>query len=58
MIPIQLVPSKLTVPGLDPEATGNQQGRASSPAGLDTRAPSADGTSFNLKWVAVATRGL
>ena len=58
LIPIQLVPGQLLVPTLNPEATNTQEGRASSPAGATPGEPSPDGTSFELKWVAVASSGV
>ncbi len=64
VIPIRLVPSKLTVPTLLPgpnsakSTTPVRKGRAQSPAGATPGAVSRDGRSFDLKWVPVATRGL
>ena len=52
VIPIQLVPSKMLIPTLDPEATApNQKGTATSPAGATPGAVSPDGSSFSVTWV-------
>jgi hypothetical protein len=62
VIPIRLVPTKLTVPDIDPTATATdhngKQGVASSPAGATPGKYSADGTSFAIKWIAVARKGV
>ncbi len=57
-IPIQLVPSKLNVPTLNPDALTPAKAKASSPAGATPGPPSADGTSFGITWVPVATPGV
>jgi hypothetical protein len=59
---IKLVPGLVNVPNLGP-ATGaaqdtGEKGRASSPAGATPGKLSSGGSAFNLKWVAVATKGL
>jgi hypothetical protein len=56
--PIQLVPSKLNIPTLDPELPTPPKGRASSPAGATPGPVSADGSQFDLNWVAVANTGV
>jgi len=64
VIPLRLVPSKLVVPTLLPgpdaatASTPIRKGRARSPAGASPGPVSRNGTSFNLKWVATATRGV
>jgi hypothetical protein len=58
VIPVQLVPSPLLVPSLDPETTNIVKQHASSPAGSTPGPPSADGTSFTQTWVPVAQAGL
>jgi hypothetical protein len=58
VIPIQLVPSQMLVPTLNPEALSNQRGHANSPAGATPGPFSPDGTSFTQTWVPVAHRGL
>jgi hypothetical protein len=64
VIPLRLVPSKLVVPTLLPgpdtatASTPIRRGRARSPAGASPGPVSRNGTSFNLKWVATATRGV
>ena len=57
VIPIQLVPSTMTVPTLNPDASAGK-GRAASPAGANPGPVSTDGSAFNVQWVAVASRGL
>jgi hypothetical protein len=58
-IPIQLVPSKLNIPTLDPEATqAPPKAKASSPAGATPGPPSPDGSSFGITWVPVASPGV
>ena len=56
--PIQLVPSKLNIPTLDPELPTPPKGKASSPAGATPGPVSADGSQFDLNWVAVANTGV
>jgi hypothetical protein len=61
--PVQLVPSKVTVPVIlqtqSPDDTPpNKKEIAASPAGSTPGPLSRDGTSFQLKWVAVAKKGL
>lgn len=65
--PIQLVPGQLLVPTIThsgqsdtpaAEATLAQEGHASSPAGATPGHPLVDGSSFKVKWVAVATKGV
>jgi hypothetical protein len=56
--PVQLVPTKLTVPTLNPDAPGGAQGQASSPAGATPGPHSDDGKSFSITWVKTATAGL
>ena len=62
VIPVRLVPTRLTVPVLNPVAISSghrgKQGQASSPAGATPGSPSADGRSFSWRWVKVATRGI
>ncbi len=58
VVPVQLVPSTLTVPTLNPEASSTGKGKAASPAGATPGPVSTDGSAFNVQWVAVATRGL
>lgn len=67
VIPIQLVPGELLVPTIShsgesstppDQATIAQEGHASSPAGATPGHPSADGSSFKVKWVAVANKGV
>jgi hypothetical protein len=62
VIPIRLVPSKMTVPVISPTAISSshrgQQGEAKSPAGATPGKVSADGRSFSWRWVKVATKGL
>jgi hypothetical protein len=62
IIPIKLVPTRLTVPTISPSAISSgkrgKTGQAKSPAGATPGKPSDDGSSFGVKWVAVATRGL
>jgi Peptidase A4 family len=62
IVPIKLVPTQLTVPTISPSAISSghrgKQGQAKSPAGATPGKPSDDGSSFGVKWVAVATRGL
>ena len=58
VIPVQLVPSKVNIPTLNPEATSSDTGKADSPAGATPGDPSSDGSSFSIRWVKVATRGL
>ncbi len=61
---VRLVPSKLLVPTLLPSPTAAtsstpvRRGRALSPAGATPGSLSRSGTSFNLRWVPVATRGV
>jgi hypothetical protein len=57
-IPIQLVPSKLNIPTLNPDALTPAKAKASSPAGATPGPASADGTSFGITWVPVATAGV
>ncbi len=56
--PLQLVPGKVLVPSLDPEATHTGTGQADSPAGATPGDASDDGSSFTDKWAPVSTRGL
>ncbi|MBV8079758.1 MAG: hypothetical protein JO186_05205 [Actinobacteria bacterium] len=58
VIPIQLVPSKVSVPTLNPDAPTPQKQTASSPAGATPGPVSADGSAFSINWVAVANGGL
>ncbi len=58
VVPIQLVPSMMNVPTLNPEATSSGRGRAASPAGATPGPISTDGSAFSIQWVAVASRGL
>jgi hypothetical protein len=55
---LQLVPTKLSVPTLNPDASTPPKSAASSPAGATPGAFSPDGTTFSIQWVAVANRGL
>jgi hypothetical protein len=58
VIPIRLVPTKLTVPDINPTATATdhngKQGQAKSPAGATPGKYSTDGTSFSIKWIPIA----
>ena len=56
--PVQLVPTKLTVPTLAPEVSDTTTGRATSPAGATPGPASPDGSAFTDTWTAVANRGL
>jgi hypothetical protein len=47
---LQLIPSKLTIPSLDPEAVASSTGKASSPAGATPGQYSSDGSSFDTTW--------
>jgi hypothetical protein len=62
VIPIRMVPSRLTVPVLSASAISSshngEKGRAASPAGATPGKPSADGRSFSWTWIKVATRGI
>jgi len=61
VVPVRLVPSKLLVPAISPSPTPvgpAKTGQAQSPAGATPGPVSRDGTSFSLKWIAVARRGL
>ena len=62
VIPIRLVPTKLTIPDIDPTATATdhngKKGVATSPAGATPGKYSSDGTSFAIKWIAVARKGV
>jgi hypothetical protein len=58
-IPIQLVPSKLSIPSLAPEQTqAPPKAKAASPAGATPGPPSPDGSSFGITWVPVASPGV
>ena len=56
--PVQLIPTKLTVPTLAPEVSDTTQGQATSPAGATPGPASPDGSAFTDTWVAVANRGV
>ena len=62
VIPIRLVPARMTVPFISQTALSAShnglEGEAESPAGATPSKPSADGRSFSWTWVKVATRGL
>jgi hypothetical protein len=58
VVPIQLVPSVLNVPTMNPDAPSGDRGRALSPAGANPGPVSNDGSAFKVQWVAVAKRGL
>jgi Peptidase A4 family len=62
VVPVKLVPGKLLVPTISSSATaagpGGKKGKASSPAGSTPGPVSRDGSSFTMKWVPVATKGL
>jgi Peptidase A4 family len=64
LIPVRLIPSKLTVPTLLPgpnaanSETPVRKGRAQSPAGSTPGPPSRDGRSFTVKWTPAANRGV
>jgi Peptidase A4 family len=62
VVPVKLVPGKLIVPTISPTATaagpGGKRGKASSPAGSTPSPVSRDGSSFTMKWVPVASKGL
>ena len=62
VIPIRLVPTKLTIPDIDPTATATdhngKKGEATSPAGATPGKYSSDGTSFGIKWVPIARQGV
>jgi hypothetical protein len=62
VIPIRLVPARMTVPVIDPVAISSghrgKQGQAASPAGATPSSPSPDGRSFSWQWVKVATHGI
>jgi hypothetical protein len=47
---LQLIPSKLRIPSLDPEAVASTTGKASSPAGATPGQYSSDGSSFDTTW--------
>jgi hypothetical protein len=61
---VRLVPGKLLVPTILPgpnsasASTPIRRGRALSPAGATPGAPSANGTSFKLRWIPAPSRGL
>ena len=55
---VRLVPGRLRVPTLNPNARTDKQGRAASPAGATPGPVSSDGRSFHIRWVKVATRGI
>ena len=55
---LQLVPTKLSVPTLNPDASTPPKSAASSPAGATPGAFSPDGSTFSIQWIAVANRGL
>lgn len=58
-IPIQLVPTKLSIPSLADEQTqAPPKAKASSPAGATPGPPSPDGSSFGITWVPVASPGV
>jgi peptidase A4-like protein len=58
-IPIQLVPSKMSIPTLNPEQTqAPPKAKAASPAGATPGPPSPDGSSFGITWVPVASPGV
>lgn len=62
VIPIRLVPTKLTIPDINPSATATdhngKQGVATSPAGATPGKYSADGSSFAIRWIPVARKGV
>jgi hypothetical protein len=62
VIPIRLVPTKLTIPDINPTATATdhngKQGVATSPAGATPGKYSSDGSSFAIKWIPVARKGV
>jgi hypothetical protein len=47
---LQLIPSKLRIPTLDPEVVTSSTGKASSPAGATPGQYSSDGSSFDTTW--------
>ena len=47
---LQLIPSKLRIPTLDPEVVTSSTGKAGSPAGATPGAYSSDGSSFDTTW--------
>jgi len=55
---VQLVPSKLNIPTLDPEGPQPAQAQAASPAGATPGPASSDGSSFSITWVKVANGGI
>jgi hypothetical protein len=48
--PLQLIPGKMNIPTLDPEAVSSSKGKASSPAGATPGNYSSDGSSFDTTW--------
>jgi hypothetical protein len=62
VIPVRLGPGKLLVPtlvdGATPPSSGGKTGRAQSPAGSTPSPLTHNGTSFSVKWIAVAKRGV
>jgi Peptidase A4 family len=58
VLQVKLVPGKLIVPYLGIDNNVTRTGQAVSPAGATPGPPSADGKSFEIKWVRVAKRGL
>ena len=62
VIPIRLVPSRLTVPQVSSSALSAShnglKGQAASPAGATPSKPAPDGRSFSWTWVKVASRGV
>jgi hypothetical protein len=62
VIPIRLVPTKLTIPDVNPTATATdhngKKGEATSPAGATPGKYSSDGSSFGIKWVPIARQGV
>ncbi len=67
VVPIRLVPGELLVPTIShfgessattAETAVAKEGHAASPAGATPEHPSPDGSSFKVKWVAVASKGV
>jgi hypothetical protein len=60
VIPIRLVPTNVTVPRISPDAiTSGKRGKvgqATTPAGATPGQFSADGSSFDIRWIAVARK--
>jgi hypothetical protein len=62
VIPVRLVPSKMTVPFISTSAISashrGRTGQAASPAGSTPSPVSKDGKRFTFKWVKTATKGV